>query len=701
MDGELKIEKYPLLKLAVPLVVGIIIGWQCNVSMLHVATLFVFSVAAVAVGLFSFAPRWLFGAGAVGAMLAVGLFSINCEKSVAQPRWSGQKVACEARLLEMPYMSGTATRARAFVTACDSAPGARREGVVDIYFANSVEAEALRVGERVRFTAAVENPANSGNPAEFDVVRYMRVKGVSGSLFLPVGGWESAGVEPLGLRERALALRDKVVIMYERLGFEGDNLSMLSAFSVGERRGFSAQLREAYAQAGVSHLLALSGLHLGIFYMVVAGLLSLVGGGYRFLLVRELAALLLLWAFAFVAGLTPSVVRAVVMFTVVSVGRCLRRDGAVLNTLAFAAVAMLVWQPRLLFDVGFQLSFAAVFSIVLFVPVLQRAAHCENHGRLYNFFVSLAAASLAAQVGVLPFVWYYFGTFPLYFLFANMLLVPLASLLMALVVLLLVCTPVPLLQSAVAWLLGLLLSFMNGTVEIVASLPGASLMLPQVGVPGACCIALLVVLVAVAVVARKWWPAVLATVVGGVLLLLGFFLTPEKARDYILVFNNRKAAAVLAVAGEERAYMLSSVPRFDFDGARVVEPFLLREGIEEPRWLENGVCDSVASCKSGLLSFAGLRVQLLADDCWLADSVSRPVDALLLCRGYLGKVSDLLVHYPASCVILDGSLYERSRARLLRECAAAGVGCVDVSTVGAVRLMGGCDTFAVETMRGK
>ena len=698
MTSRFDIEDYPLLKLALPLIAGIVIGWQCDVDMLHVAALFVVAFLAVGAGLFRFAPRWLFGAGAVGVMLAVGLFSVTCERREAQPRWGKEKLSCEAQLLEVPYMGAASTRALAYVTARGALPGERSEGVVNIYFANSVEAEALRVGERLLFEAVIKNPANAGNPAEFDVERYMRVKGVCGSLYLPVEGWESVGLGSMTLRMRALALRERVVRMYESLGFEGNNLSLLSAFSVGEKRGFPQLLRDAYADAGTSHILALSGLHLGVFYMVLVWLLGFMRGGRALFVLRELVVVVLLWGFAFVAGLTASVVRAAVLFTAVSLGRSLRRDGSTLNSLALAALLMLLWSPRLLFDVSFQLSFSAVLAIVLLIPPLQDMLRWEKGGKVYKIFISAVGVSLVAQVGVLPFVWYYFGTFPLYFILANLLLVPLAALLMFATVLLWVATPVALLQQVVAWLLSWLLVFMNGVVEFVASLPCASLLLPRVGVAGACCAALLLALLFGGIVRRRWWVVGALSVVATLLLVLNIFAEGEKQPgDYIMLFNNRKSAAVLAVDGRG-CYALSSVPQLDADVA-VMEPFLERERLGVARWVEQG--DTAVSYNGGLLSFAGVRLQLLADDCWLSDSVSRPVDAVLLCRGYLGSVKELLVHYPTNCVILDGSLYESSRRRILREAAFEGVATVDIEAVGAVRIKGGEDAFAVETMRGK
>ena len=692
------------MKLALPLLAGIIIGWLCNIEVLHIATLFVVSVSLLAIGLFSVAPRWLFGVGAVGMMLVAGLFAVTCDKKLSRPEWPDEKGAYVAQLLEVPYMGGGATRALARVARVDtlSSATARCEGVVYIYFANSVESEALCVGDMVGFEGVVKNPSNAGNPAEFDAVRYMRVKGIDGSVFLPVDGWKFMGEGEKDISMLALELRDKVVRMYEHLGFKGDELYLLSAFTVGEKRGFSQSLKDAYASAGMSHILALSGLHLGVFYMMLVALFSFFGGRRSFYLVRELLAILLLWGFVFVAGFTSSVLRAAVLFTIVGVGRCLRRDATGLNSLAFAAIAMLLFSPRLLFDVGFQLSFASVAAILLFLPWLRNLFCCDSHGKVYDTFFSLVAVSLAAQVGVLPFVWYYFGTFPLYFLLANLLLVPLAPLLMGLAVALWVTAFVPLVQVPIAWLLSVLLSFMNGVVGFVAGLPAASFMLPQIGVAGALFVALLFYLFFFAVATKRWWLCLLVSVVSVFAVLLNFFTkSSDEVADYLLLFNNRKMAAVLAVRDDGNSYLLSSVPQFDAEVDDVVQPFVRRERLVAPVWAEEGYCDNMLRREAGLVTFGGLRLQMLADDCWRNDSVQSPMDALLLCRGFLGPVDELLDRFPASCILLDGSLYEGSRRRLLRECKKAGVGCVDISQKGAVRLESRGEQFALIFMRGK
>lgn len=684
------------MKLLLPFVAGIVIGWLCNADVLHIATLFVVSAVVLVAGFFDSVPRWLFGIGAVGAFLSVGLFVAVCDRNEHEPLWSGRKVPCEAVILEEPYMGGVVTKALAYVAVNDSlcVDGVRSEGRVSLYFMDCVEAEDLKIGDKVRFVAEVKNPVNAGNPAEFDVVRYMRAKGITGTVLLPAGGWEVCGVAPFSMEMRALALRGRVIDMYERLGFEGDELALLSAFSVGERRGFSDDLRDVYAGAGVSHILALSGLHLGIFYMLALFVFSFAGNRRGAVVVRELVVIGLLWAFAFVAGLSPSVVRAAILFTLMSVGRCLRRDASSLNSLAFAAMCMLLCSPRLVFDTGFQLSFSAVAAVLLFAPVTKRLLRAGDHGRVYEFFATLVAVSLAAQLGVLPFVWYYFGTFPLYFLLANMFVVPFATVLMAGVVVLWLFAIVPFLQIYVAWALSLLLGLMNGFVALVAGLPAASLAMPDIGVWGAALVALAIVLLFYGLASRRVWLLVVVTVACALVVVLNIFAPKERGGDYITVFNNRKSAAVLAVAADGGCFAFSSVPQLDFDGAWVMEPFVARERLGKPVWLASGDSLPAGSYDSGLLAFGGVRMQLLADDCWKGGERQRPVDVLLLCRGFLGSVEELLSLFPARCVLLDGSLYSGSRNRLLRECKAVGIPVMDIAA-GAVKIVAREDEFSI------
>ena len=494
-----------MLWLAFPLMAGITAGWLCGISVLCSALLFVPAMLVMIMGVCTRLNGCFFSVAAFLAMFALGVVVEHLDAARFVKKWSAAKGRFEAVLLEAPHVGGRAARVQAQVARIgrDSVPDARREGLVNLYFANSVDVERLNVGERIFFEGRVASPRNAGNPAEFDTEHFLYVRGITGTAYLPMGVWRSDGVADKTLLMYAMDLRERVLRIYDSLGFEGEEGAVLSALTLGEKRDLSQGVRDLYSAVGASHVLALSGLHLGILYMLITMLLPVRGGSRLPIIMRELLVLLLLWGFAAMAGLTASVVRAVILFTLMSVARCLQREGSVMNALGFAAIVMLVVCPRWLFDVSFQLSFAAVWAILLLEYPLRRLMRVEKHGRAYAYVAGVVAVSLSAQLGTLPFVWYYFGTFPLCFLITNFIVMPAAFCVMLLAVLMLALSPFVLLQQFVAWVLKCLLYAMNLLLRGVADLPGASVELPYIGVLGAFVVAVVLFVLLYGVFQRR------------------------------------------------------------------------------------------------------------------------------------------------------------------------------------------------------
>ena len=170
-------------------------------------------------------------------------------------------------------------------------------------------------------------------------------------------------------RLRCLQWRQQLLAHYEAQGLEGEQYAVVAAMTLGDKSALTKDVREVYAVTGAAHVLALSGLHLGIIY----ALLSLLVVGRRWQMLSQLVCILGIWAFAFLVGLSASVVRSAIMLTVYALLSLGHRDKMSLNTLAFTAILMLVVSPRSLFDIGFQLSFMAVASILLWLPVFRGA----------------------------------------------------------------------------------------------------------------------------------------------------------------------------------------------------------------------------------------------------------------------------------------------------------------------------------------
>ena len=648
-------------------------------------------------------PKWLFGVGAAAFMFSAGAFVELKQREEMQPQWASGNGLYEAQLLEVPDHRGTSTKVLADVTALDSLlpSGARRSGEAYLYFSRSVEADELEVGDVLRFKAEMRPPENAGNPAEFDCCDYYYIKGITGTAFLWDGNWERLYKGERNLAMRALELRKRVVDKYEASGFKDDNLALLSALTVGEKRDFPRELKEDYAAAGASHVLALSGLHLGIFYLLLATLLPLRGRNRLLLFVREGVIVLALWGFAYIAGLSPSVVRSAILFTLMSVGRCISQEGSSVSSLAFAAIVMLIFSPHALFDVSFQLSFAAVFAILLMSPHLQRLLRVDEHGALYGYVANLLILSFSAQVGTLPFVWYHFGVLPLYSLLTNIFVVPLAFVVIALALAMLATSFFHPLQQLIADVLAFVVETMNGGIAFVASLPGASFALPPIGLGGAACVTILLVLMAYALFSRRWW--LVALVAGGsaVLCAVNSVQDEEVLPGGVIVYNNNKNPLIHIVGDGGENWLLSTVPQLDAEYEYVSSPYIKREGMDEPVWVSDAFFCDLFEHDEGLLLYGGLKIRMVADGLWRENLYTAPTDVVILCRGFLGSIKELYEVYSPGCLLLDASLYKHSRERILRECAQLGVEPVDISRSGAILIVPQGDSFEIMPLRGK
>ena len=258
-------------------------------------------------------------------------------------------------------------------------------------------------------------------------------------------------------------------LLLERLseqGLDGDAYAIVAAMALGDKSELTKDLRETYAVTGASHVLALSGLHLGIIYT----LLSLIVVRRRWQVFSQLLIILAIWAFVFLVGMSMSVVRSAIMLSVYALLSLGHRDKMSVNTLAFTAMVMLMFMPSSLFDVGFQLSFASVFFIILCLPLIDgpwpQDAPLMNPIAKWGW--SIIVVSCAAQLGSAPLVAYYFGRFSLWFLPVSFIVIPAATLILWLSLLVLLIPPF---APALVWVA----STLNRILGRIASVPGASL----------------------------------------------------------------------------------------------------------------------------------------------------------------------------------------------------------------------------------
>ena len=268
------------------------------------------------------------------------------------------------------------------------------------------------------------------------------------------------------MRLRALQWRGKLLANIQQQGGDDAAVAVLAAMTLGDKSGLSAEVRETYSISGASHVLALSGLHLSIIYLLLT---QLTLGRRRFWL-GQVLLVVAIWAFALLTGLSNSLVRAATMLSVYSLFALGGRRQAPLGVLSFTAMMMLLADSHALFDVGFQLSFMAMLGILLFTPLFNSFVSQQwlMEHRVVRWLFGLACVSVAAQLGTAPLVAYYFGRFSTWFLLTNLIVVPAATVILAGAVVVLV---VPAASAALLWMVGA----MNTTLQGITKLPLASI----------------------------------------------------------------------------------------------------------------------------------------------------------------------------------------------------------------------------------
>lgn len=324
----------------------------------------------------------------------------------------------------------------------------------------------LKVDEVFYTKSAFETIHAPLNPHQFDYKFYLAKQGIHQQIFLENEDFKSLGLDQFSLIGIAASFRDKVQKSLQKYNFKVDELAVINALLLGQRQEISKDLSEDYSKAGAIHILAVSGLHVGIILLILSSLLKPLERLKNGHILKTILIVLLLWMFAFIAGLSASVVRAVAMFTFLAIGLSFKRKNVILFSLITSMFFLLLFKPMFLFDVGFQLSYLAVFGIVWIQPKLYKVY--KPRFKLDDKIWQLFTVSMAAQLGVLPLSLYYFHQFPGLFLLSNLLIIPFLGAILIGGIIIIILALAGFLPQAFADIYGYIISLMNSFVNWIS-----------------------------------------------------------------------------------------------------------------------------------------------------------------------------------------------------------------------------------------
>ncbi len=470
----------PFFRLFLALVVGVLL-FECLSFSWILPVLLVLSVLSIILHFLSnkkdnYKLRWLFGCG-VFLFFASLSFYLSQSKAERLQTYDVERAAVYKAIVkkapvEKPksYMLEVENVALAY----DSLHFQDTEGRLLLYVQKTDEAGSLRIGDELLFAATLKKPLGAKNPEAFDYSKYLKRKGIGATAYVNSSQWRLVKKsDAFSVFQLASDCRRYLLSVYREYNISGDEFAVLAALTLGYKDEIPDDLYLSYSNSGALHILSVSGLHVGVLFLILSLCLSFLNKTAKTRFLKSLLIIILLWGFAFITGLSASVMRASLMFSVLSLGNVFSYKSNVYNAIFFSAFVLLLINPSALFDVSFLLSYSAVLSIVYFQPRFKRLLFFENN--LLNWSWDLFCVSIAAQIGTFPIGLYFFHKFSNHFLLTNFLAIPLATGIIYLAVLLLVFSALPQIASWIALLLQYLLKAQNKSVLFVDGLPNATL----------------------------------------------------------------------------------------------------------------------------------------------------------------------------------------------------------------------------------
>lgn len=448
---EKAVQNIPFLRLTIALISGIVFGQylQLNIVAGSILLFLLFSGLLIINLKYRYSSALFFGICFNLFFVVLGIIVYN--RYNEKPIFYSDGIYI-ATVLESPVEKPNSYKSTVEINEVISSDSVvKTNEKIIIYFEKSEDATRLKAGDEILFNRSPSLVATKLNPYDFDYQKYLEQKRIYRQVFLSETNWKPTDENHFSLTSQAEQVRDKLLQIYRNMPIDSTEFEIVAALTLGYKRELDTETRRVFSSSGAMHVLAVSGLHVGIIYWLITmvfGFIRKIKSG-RVLFCG--ITISILWVYAFISGLPPSVLRASLMFSIFVVGETLNRKSAAYNSLAASAFFLLLINPNNLFDTGFQLSYAAVFGIVYLQPKLEKTFVVKN--KFLHYFWSLLTVSVAAQITTFPITTYYFGQFPTFFWLTNIFIIPAVMLLVPLGISVLFFSFIPLISNLLSILL--------------------------------------------------------------------------------------------------------------------------------------------------------------------------------------------------------------------------------------------------------
>ncbi|MEN9908457.1 MAG: hypothetical protein RLZZ540_1606 [Bacteroidota bacterium] len=432
----MKVLEFPLARITIGFILGILIAFYIHPNPMLVFGLL--SVCLVLLTVLFFWPKnnqktkFYFSSLTYFISFLIGMSSLIIQTdSFQKSNYSNDKAVFEKEhhvtliLREKLKSSSYNQRYIALVQTIDNK---NYSGRILLNIPKKIQPTPFEIGTMVSIKGNLQKNKKPDNPNQFDYSSYLNSKQIYAQLYANSANIKISPEPQKDIWFYIAKITTRITTNLEKSHFNNTALAVATALILGQRQDISPEIIQDYQYAGAVHILSVSGLHVGFIFLFLNFILKPIPNTRKGSFLKLTILLTSLFFFALLAGLSPSIVRSVVMFSFVAIGLHLRRSVNIYHTLLVSILLILLFQAYFLFDLGFQLSYFAVFFIVWFQPIL--ASYWKPKNKILKYCWDILTVSFAAQIGTLPLSLYYFHQFPGLFFITNLAVIPLLSIIM-------------------------------------------------------------------------------------------------------------------------------------------------------------------------------------------------------------------------------------------------------------------------------
>lgn len=569
-------HQYPFVRLIIPFIAGIFAAIVIDLPMfipfwilIGILIVLIFQVFIFSKRI-SYKFRWITGL-AVNTLLILFGFEITVMNTPKFENQNISKVADKSNVFIIQVSEPVSEKPNSYKVIAkalqfkDSLCRRKTTGKLILYFEKDSLVRKIGYGEILIIQSYLNEVSAPQNPGEFNYKKYLSNRGIYNQGFVKSGEWQVIDKNTANpLKALGINLRTKFLKILEENNIKGKEFAVVSAILLGyDDKLDSEQLRE-FTGAGAMHILCVSGLHVGIIYLILNSLLSFLNKKRWTRFIKVVLLLLLIWVYALITGFSPSVLRASTMFSFIIVGRTMKRKANIYNILAASAFLLLVINPYILTEVGFQLSYIAVIGIVMMYKPVYNLFIPDNW--LLRKIWQMTVVSIAATFATFPLSLFYFHQFPSLFLVTNLIAIPSSMLIIYAGILVLLTSPVPLVSVFFAKILSGIIWFLNFSVSSIEGLPFSTIRGISIhSVEMILIFGLTISLMLLFIQKRK---SFLFYAFACLIILMFFFSYKSfknQNRRRIVVYSINKASAIDLIDGKEDFFLTDSLLINDID----------------------------------------------------------------------------------------------------------------------------------------